>query len=148
MLQRPNTTVVSIDLGTPIAEEIVLKNVERLNVHKNKYTYLKGNSQSELMVGSLKEIVEGIDILFIDGDHSYQGVINDFNLYKDLVKVGGYIIFDDYNDHECSPEVKGAVNQIVEIYCKEYNVIGTIKNTLGARPDSLLEGNDYIIQKI
>ncbi|MEK7499597.1 MAG: class I SAM-dependent methyltransferase, partial [Patescibacteria group bacterium] len=36
-----------------------------------------------------------IDILFIDGDHSYTGVKNDFNNHLEFVKGGGYIIFHD-----------------------------------------------------
>lgn len=41
-----------------------------------------------------------LDLLFIDGDHSYQGVKEDYFMYKDLVRSGGYIIFHDIQDHE------------------------------------------------
>ena len=101
MLQRPNTKVISIDLGSPIPEEIVHTNVQKLNKFNNIYSYLKGNSQTYEMVDRLKELTNEIDILFIDGDHSYQAVINDFTLYEGLVKSGGYIVFDDYRDEGC-----------------------------------------------
>ena len=103
MLQRPKTNVVSIDLGRPINPKIVYENVKNLNVHSNSYNYLEGSSQSENMVNRLKEIVQNINILFIDGDHSYNGVINDFNLYEKMVVSGGYIVFDDYYDNTSSP---------------------------------------------
>lgn len=148
VLQRPNTQVVSIDLGRPISPEIVKENVAKLNVHNNKYTYLQGNSQDTEMVERVLKEVSGIDVLFIDGDHFYQGVINDFLLYKDLVNVGGYIVFDDYNDWEFSPEVRIAVDNIISIYGSDYKVIGTLPNTLGARPADLLNGNEFIIQKL
>lgn len=36
-----------------------------------------------------------IDFLFIDGDHSYEGVKKDFEMYAPLVKKGGVIVFHD-----------------------------------------------------
>jgi cephalosporin hydroxylase len=37
----------------------------------------------------------GVDLLFIDGDHSYQGVKTDFELYSPLVSKNGAIAFHD-----------------------------------------------------
>lgn len=47
----------------------------------------------------LKNILDGkkIELLFIDGDHSYGGVYSDFNMYKDLMAPGGVIAFHDIN---------------------------------------------------
>lgn len=147
-LQRPNTQVISIDLGSPITPEVVKENVAKLNIHKNKYVYLQGNSQDTEMLNRLSKQIDSIDVLFIDGDHSYQGVINDFLLYKDLVKKGGYVVFDDYNDSQHCPEVKPAVDNIVNTHTDYYRVIGSLPNTAGARPAELLQGNDFIIQKL
>ena len=36
-----------------------------------------------------------IDFLFIDGDHSYEGVKKDFDMYSPLVRKGGLIAFHD-----------------------------------------------------
>jgi hypothetical protein len=147
MLQRPNTNVVSIDLGVPIDENIVYENVKKLNTLNNNYNYIKGNSQDINTFNRLFEIAKEIDILFIDGDHSYGGVIKDFEIYSKIVKRGGYIIFDDYNDYQHSPQVKPAVDFIISGLGDGYNLIGTIKNTLGARPIEYLDGNCFIIQK-
>lgn len=38
---------------------------------------------------------ELIDFLFIDGDHSYEGAMTDFELYASLVRPGGIIAFHD-----------------------------------------------------
>lgn len=43
----------------------------------------------------LKENNFKFDYLFIDGDHSYQGVKNDFYMYSQFVKPGGIIAFHD-----------------------------------------------------
>ena len=147
MLQRPNTNVISIDLGRPILKEVVYSNVKKLNKFNNSFNYLEGNSQTYEMVDRLKKLTNEIDILFIDGDHSYQAVINDFMLYEGLVKSGGFIIFDDYRD-ETIHGTKVVVDEIVESVRNKYNIIGTFPNILGARPDSIIDGNDFIIQKI
>jgi len=148
MLQRPNTRVISIDLGSPIPEAVVHANVQKLNKFNNLYNYLKGSSQTYEMVDRLKELTNEIDILFIDGDHSYQAVINDFMLYEGLVKPEGFIIFDDYHDYG-SPGTKIAVDEITKNISDKYNIIGTLPNIFKARgfDDDFIEGNDFIIQK-
>lgn len=59
-----------------------------------------GNSHStevQARVGAiLKE--ESLDFLFIDGDHSYDGVKADHRNYSKLVKPGGLIAFHDIKD--------------------------------------------------
>lgn len=42
-----------------------------------------------------KAVKEGIDFLFIDGDHSEAGVCLDFQMYSPLVRKGGIIVFHD-----------------------------------------------------
>ncbi len=41
-----------------------------------------------------------IDVLFIDGDHSYAGVRKDFEMYSPLVREGGIIAFHDTVEHD------------------------------------------------
>lgn len=41
---------------------------------------------------------ESVDLLFIDGDHSYVGVQQDYVQYEKFVRVGGVIAFHDIND--------------------------------------------------
>jgi len=41
-----------------------------------------------------------LDFLFIDGDHTYEGVKQDFEMYSSFVKKGGYITFHYINDTE------------------------------------------------
>jgi predicted O-methyltransferase YrrM len=45
----------------------------------------------------LVQILAGrrIDLLFIDGDHSYEGCLADFDIYRDLVAPDGLIVFHD-----------------------------------------------------
>lgn len=43
---------------------------------------------------------DSIDVLFIDGDHSYAGVKADFDLWSPLVRPGGLVIFHDILPHK------------------------------------------------
>jgi cephalosporin hydroxylase len=148
LLQRKNTIVVSIDLGVPVNPDVVYSNVSSLNTHSNKYIYIMGSSHDINTINRLNELMKTVDILFIDGDHSYDGVISDFDTYSKLVVSGGYIVFDDYNDSIHSPQVKHAVDYIVSTVSNEYEIIGTFQNTFGARPSNLMDGNCFIIRKI
>ncbi len=49
-----------------------------------------------------EEKLEGspIDVLFIDGDHSYAGVRADFELWSPLVRPGGLVLFHDILPHK------------------------------------------------
>ncbi len=44
--------------------------------------------------------IQKLDLLFIDGDHTYEGAKKDYESYKEYVKKGGLIVFHDINDTE------------------------------------------------
>lgn len=56
-----------------------------------------------------------IDLLHIDGDHSYDGVKKDLNCYWNKIKSGGIIINDDYNWVSC----KRAIDEFIELHKNE-----------------------------
>lgn len=58
---------------------------------------LRDDSHKEETIKKLKDILGGgmIDLLFIDGDHIYEGVRKDFEMYSPLVRKGGIIAFHD-----------------------------------------------------
>jgi len=157
MLQRLNTTIISVDLGEPIPKAVVFENIIEYKNNNNYYKYIQGNSQIQETKDRVIETLSNsrvlgytnkIDILFIDGDHSLNGVLNDFNLYKDLVNVGGYIVFDDYYDNVHSPDVRKALDEIILPNLIDFEIIGTFENNLGAYPSELLDGNCYVIKKV
>jgi predicted O-methyltransferase YrrM len=60
----------------------------------------RADSQSEETRASLAKVFgrRQLDLLFIDGDHSYDGVRRDYELYAPLVRPGGLIAFHDIVD--------------------------------------------------
>lgn len=67
-------------------------------------TLCTGNTQKEETFREVSEAFAGeaVDVLFIDADHSYEGVKRDFELWRPIVRNGGYIIFHDICDHSKS----------------------------------------------
>ena len=58
------------------------------------------NSQTAITRDKVKEFCPEYDLIFIDGDHSYDGVKKDFELYKELLSPRGFIVFHDIDpDH-------------------------------------------------
>lgn len=65
---------------------------------KNQKMYLwRLDSHEANTLSKLKETLNGqkIDFLFLDGDHSYEGIKQDFEWYSPLVKSGGVVAFHD-----------------------------------------------------
>ena len=62
---------------------------------------LRLNSHKKETLKKVKKLLNGkkIDFLFIDGDHTYQGVKKDFEMYGPLVKKDGLIVFHDIVEH-------------------------------------------------
>ncbi|MFX1569937.1 MAG: class I SAM-dependent methyltransferase [Promethearchaeota archaeon] len=109
---------------------------------KQKIILIRSDSHKLSTFQRIKKILKNmkIDILFIDGDHTYEGVKKDFEMYKPLVKPEGLICFHDIiqgsNDkvggvpnfwNEIRENCK--TNEIIEKYHQEGYGIGIIFNS-------------------
>ena len=111
--------------------ETLFNNIKNNNIHNYNIKLCKKYSNDPMLLKHFKDTNTKVDILFIDGAHDYNSVINDWRNYNGFVNSGGYIIFDDYNDYKYSPEVKPAVDEIMKnIDRTVYEIIGSPKNTL------------------
>ena len=72
-----------------------------------------------------------INLLIIDGDHSYDGVKYDFDSYFPLLHPGGYVIFDDYNAKEW-PGVQKFIDQDLR-KTQDFEYLGAISRTAVGR---------------
>lgn len=102
----PQATIVSIDLpggihggGYPYWKSWIY---QRFPLTTQKLHLLRGDSHQPEMRARLKSVLPGdglVDFLFIDGDHTYNGVKADFEMYSGLVRPGGLIAFHDICKH-------------------------------------------------
>lgn len=137
------------ETGTPRPqEEMVLANLRNL-AKQTSWEILKHYSWDKDVISRLYSRGSAIDILFIDGDHSFAGVLMDFMLYEPLVVPGGVIVFDDYADLENSSEVAAAVGYILRhlVESSAYEVVGQIAPN-AATSDNNQPGNLFVMRKV
>lgn len=138
--------IISCDLflnGASIANDCKIRDIEKLaNQNKDKFNtnkydckIFKGNSHDIKMKNKVtSEFGDGIDLLFIDGDHRRNAVIADFEMYFPMVNSGGYIVFDDYLPYIWNGKKREcpiAINDIVKKYEKQIEVIGLVDDLVG-----------------
>lgn len=162
-----STRFIAVDLFSRrgIAKDCKVKDVYALaqanaamfNPQGYETHVLKGNSRSGRTIQNVKALcTDGIDLLFIDGDHRFKGVTKDFENYFKLVNSGGVIVFDDYlplktkegNAREC-PQ---AIDLLMERFSSQVEVIGLVEDKAGAaakkNPSAVREHNaDFIVVK-
>jgi predicted O-methyltransferase YrrM len=105
----PDGTLVSVDLpgglfGGGYTEE-ELRDLRGYGLPRQSLHFLAADSHEastrDAVVACLND--RAIDFLMIDGDHRYEGVRRDFELYSPLVGTGGLIAFHDILPHPQTP---------------------------------------------
>ena len=73
--------------------------------------FIRENSHLESTKREVLKVLgsDQIDFLFVDGDHTYEGIKKDFEMYEPLVAEGGIIAFHDICPHP--PETDCEVNR-------------------------------------
>jgi len=66
-------------------------------LHNQKIALIRADSHSADTFSRVTEVLgtSPLEVLYIDGDHTYAGVKKDFEMYAPLVQKGGLIIFHD-----------------------------------------------------
>jgi cephalosporin hydroxylase len=93
-IAHEEATLISVDLSQTIEKRILFRYIKK---EKQKIYLIQGDSHSIETLRKIEGILKGrkVDSLFIDGDHSYEGVKKDFEMYSPLVRKGGIIAFHD-----------------------------------------------------
>lgn len=95
-------------------------NIKRLeDLYPDNFLFIKGNSHETTTLELIKGLMikEEFDMLFVDGDHSTEGSMQDFVMYSPLVKQGGLVVFHDVIDSN-SHRIQG---------CHVYKTWGELK---------------------
>lgn len=94
-LAAPNkATIVTIDMNITAEKQ---KSIKKFAKRGQRIVSIKGDTRrlSTYLRTQYEFRGKDIDFLLIDGDHSLEGVINDYVRYSPLVRKGGVIIFHD-----------------------------------------------------
>jgi predicted O-methyltransferase YrrM len=111
-LARPDAVIVSIDLPggqfgggySPLRTAIY----RRFARESQELHLVRADSHDNSTLEHLKSLLGGgsIDFLFIDGDHTYEGVKRDWEMYSPLVRPGGLVAFHDVAGNYETTQVK------------------------------------------
>jgi predicted O-methyltransferase YrrM len=104
-LATDDALIISLDLpegkfggGYPAWKIPVYKSFGRA---RQKIELVRADSHLQESLEKIKNILAGrqIDYLFIDGDHTYEGVKMDFDMYSPFVRKDGIVVFHDIVEH-------------------------------------------------
>jgi len=89
---------------------------KELSPYKERYTWLRTESQSV----TDEMIPNGsVDCVFVDGDHSYDAVLKDLDLWWKKVREGGQMLGDDY----WMDDVSTAVGDFAKLYNLKFDFL-------------------------
>jgi FkbM family methyltransferase len=102
-LSSPTADIISVDLpggkfggGYNAMRSFLFRSFCKLSQTMH---LIRGDSHANETLTRVKSIIQSLDILFIDGDHTYEGVKRDFFAYSPLVRTGGVVAFHDIVEH-------------------------------------------------
>lgn len=104
-LADPEATIISIDLpggihggGYAYWRKFIYRQFAQ---PRQKLCLLRADSHLAQTRAQLEHLLsaQAIEFLFIDGDHTYEGVKADFEMYTPLVRRGGLVILHDICEH-------------------------------------------------
>lgn len=87
-------TVVSVDLEFGRARREAVRLFARA---RQRLVCVQGDSHEPATLDAVRATLAGrpLDLLYLDGDHSFEGVAADFRLYAPLVRAGGLVVLHD-----------------------------------------------------
>ena len=130
-----NVNVISIDIEDCPQEIEMLKT--RGLYDESRFYQVQGNSTVVV-----REINYELDMVFVDGSHSYEGTLADLEAYAPLLKPGGLMVCHDHGDSrqlDCSKAIDAWILEYIENYTPWFMVGHVLYTTAfkkpGAGPD-------------
>jgi len=126
-LAQPKATLISIDLrggafgGGYSAFRIPF--YKRFSRDGQKLHLIRADSHAPSTLHMAKQLLndQPIDLLFVDGDHTYDGVKKDWEMYSPLVRPSGLIVFHDVAGDYADTHVKSFWDTLkINYACREY----------------------------
>lgn len=115
--------MVKVPVSDGTMESLKKDCLENLKVYKGRYKLIEKYSHE-----ALDDVPVAIDVLYIDGNHQYEYVMDDLKLWYPKVRSGGLVLGDDYN-FSGGPVTNGfggkiacEVDRACEDFCKQQNL--------------------------
>ncbi len=139
-LAEPDAHVISVDLpggqfGGGYSEKS-LPFFQSFRQPDQRLDCIRGSSHDPAIREEFERALGGeeLDFLFIDGDHSYEGVKKDFEFYSPFVRKGGFVAFHDIHHRPQQPdiEVHRFWDELKRDHrCEEFIETGTERRAIG-----------------
>jgi predicted O-methyltransferase YrrM len=104
-----DAVLVSVDRADGLATPERLQEMRTLFPKgEQRLELVRNDSHDPATLDQVKDVLgkTPVDFLFIDGDHTYEGVKQDFEMYSPLVKDGGLIVLHDILEHRNIPDCR------------------------------------------
>lgn len=90
--------IISVDIAYNNMDQLFRQFSNEKTLH-----FVEGDSQNQATEQRIDGILDEdtIDFLFLDGDHSYEGIKTDFETYEPYVSESGLIALDDIGNESC-----------------------------------------------
>lgn len=125
-------------------------NFDRIKEIFPNYNYIISDSKSADTINFIKSLGIKFDFIFIDGDHSYEGVKSDYEKYKQFLSDDGFIAFHDIIKSEETEKydifVSKLWEEITPYYRTKKEFVCKIKDESYSRDNhfhSILKDQDY-----
>jgi predicted O-methyltransferase YrrM len=100
-VSAPDATLITVDIPLPERYSTVMARHDEMVVSLGRMaqtvTVVREYSETTAALRAVEALlpVEGVDLLYIDGDHSYEGVRNDYERFRQLLSPRGHAVFHD-----------------------------------------------------
>jgi len=118
--------VISIDIERQ-------PNIDFLEQVNQNLTIITADSKDSETIEVIKLLDKKFDLIFIDGDHSYEGVKKDLELYNQFLSPTGIILFHDIIHSEWHTNMNCGVPELWDELKNKYNtheIISTDRNEI------------------
>ena len=103
------------------------ENVERFGFPRSQVEIVQHYSTETEAIDAVRELK--VASLFIDGDHSYDGVKADWVNFSPFVIPGGYVLFDNYNDPNF-PDITAFAHRELKNSSEGWCIVGSMNISL------------------
>ena len=107
------------------------ENFDRIKEEFPGYDYIIADSRSLDTIKAIKNLGIKFDFIFIDGDHSYDGVMNDYENYKQFLSSEGHMAFHDIlpteENHENNIYVDRLWRELDNQYKEKYEFVAPVR---------------------